>query len=162
MHNAPTTILVPVDFSQASHLALHCAVDLAKRLDGSIHVLHVVEDPPATGLIAEAYVGLATLRQNRRVEARRRMTELLATLHGARFSDEVVMGSVARTIADTANDRHADFIVMGTHGRTGLAHALLGSVAEDVIRIAPCPVMTVRQDLPARRAAAETRQAASA
>ena len=66
-----------------------------------------------------------------------------------RLTDEIASGPVAETIAAIAADRGADFIVMGTHGRTGLAHVLVGSVAERVIRIAGCPVLTIREDLEA-------------
>ena len=59
---------------------------------------------------------------------------------------EVRTGPAAATIVDTARERHADLIVMGTKGRTGLAHLLMGSVAERVVRLAPCPVLTVRSD----------------
>ena len=92
---------------------------------------------------------MSLIRKERRCDARHRMNGLLGQLHAVRLTDEIASGPVAETIAAIAADRGADFIVMGTHGRTGLAHVLVGSVAERVIRIAGCPVLTIREDLEA-------------
>jgi len=140
-------LLVPTDFSPGSRLATDYAIGLARRLGASIHLLHVVEDPSVAGLFTEAYVDLALIRKERRCDARHRMNGLLSQLGGVPMTDEIASGPVAQTIAGIAADRGADFIVMGTHGRTGLAHVLVGSVAEQVIRIAGCPVLTVREGL---------------
>ncbi|HEX6324602.1 MAG TPA: universal stress protein [Vicinamibacterales bacterium] len=140
-------ILVPTDFSNGSRLAVDYALELARRLGASVHLLHVVEDPTVAGLFTEAYVDLALIRKERRCDARHRMNALLTELKTRRITDEIAAGPVAQTIAGIAADRGADFIVMGTHGRTGLAHVLVGSVAEHVIRIAGCPVLTVREGL---------------
>ena len=140
-------ILVPTDFSTGSRMAVDYALELGRRLGASVHLLHVVEDPSVAGLFTEAYVDMALIRKERRCDARHRMNGLLGSLRPARLTDEIVSGPVAQTIAGVAADRGADFIVMGTHGRTGLAHVLVGSVAEQVIRIAGCPVLTVREGL---------------
>jgi len=149
-------ILVPTDFSAGSRLAVDYALQLARRLGANLHLLHVVEDPSVAGLFTEAYVDLALIRKERRCDARHRMNGLLGNLHALRITDEIASGPVAQTIAGIAADRGADFIVMGTHGRTGLAHVLVGSVAEQVIRIASCPVLTVREGLAGSDAFAES------
>jgi universal stress protein A len=157
-------ILVPTDFSNGSRFAIEYAVELARRLNASIHVVHVVEDPTIAGLFTEAYVDLSLIRKERRCDARHRMNALLTSLRAARVTvtDEIAAGPVAPTIAGIAADRDADFIVMGTHGRTGLAHVLVGSVAEHVIRIAGCPVLTVREGLAASPAFSSVRAESSA
>lgn len=149
------TLLVPTDFSNGSRLAVDYAVSLARRLGASVHLVHVVEDPTVAGLFTEAYVDLALIRKERRCDARHRMNALLTDLREPGITDEITSGPVAQTIAGIAADRGADVIVMGTHGRTGLAHVLVGSVAEHVIRIAGCPVLTVREGLAATEAVAE-------
>ena len=137
-------ILVPTDFSAGSRLAVDYALELARRLGASVHLLHVVEDPNVAGLFTEAYVDMALIRKERRCDARHRMNGLLSQLHAPRITDEIASGEVAQTIAGIAADRGADVIVMGTHGRTGLKHLLIGSVAERVVRMSPHPVLTIR------------------
>lgn len=155
MRPAFKQLLVPTDFSLGSRLAVDYAIGLARRLGASIHLLHVVEDPSVAGLFTEAYVDLALIRKERRCDARHRMNGLLGELRGVTITDEIASGPVAQTIAGVAADMGADFIVMGTHGRTGLAHVLVGSVAEQVIRIAGCPVLTVREGLAGSEAFAD-------
>ncbi len=141
-----TRILVPVDFSEPSLNALAYACGLAKRFGATLTVLHVVEPV----YVAEPYMGVAPevgrfldeeIRNAKtiltRIEADRRK-------QGLRVRSLVVAGPPALLIVDTARDTGADLIVMGTHGRTGLAHAFIGSVAEKVVRTARCPVLTVR------------------
>jgi nucleotide-binding universal stress UspA family protein len=140
-------ILVPTDFSHGSRLAADYALELARRLGASVHLLHVVEDPNVAGLFTEAYIDMALIRKERRCDARHRMNGLLGQLHATRVTDEIAAGTVAETISQIAADRGSDLIIMGTHGRSGIAHALIGSVAERVIRIAGCPVLTVREGL---------------
>jgi universal stress protein A len=145
-------ILVPTDFSSGSRLALDYALQLAQRLNASVHVLHVTEDPSVAGMWTEAYVDLAQIRNDRRCGARHLMNKLLGEVGPAKITDEITSGPVARTITDAAADRAVSLIVMGTHGRTGLAHALVGSVAEQVMRMAGCPVLTVREGIAANPA----------
>ena len=155
MTSAFKELLVPTDFSDGSRLAIDYALKLARKLGATVHLLHVLEDPNVAGLFTEVYVDLETVRKARRCDARGRMNALLTDLNAPRITDEIATGQVARTIAGIAADRGVDFIVMGTHGRTGLAHVLVGSVAEQVIRIAGCPVLTVREGLAATEAFAE-------
>ncbi|MBA3948991.1 MAG: universal stress protein [Acidobacteria bacterium] len=144
-------ILVPTDFSAGSRLAVDYAVQLARRLGASIHILHVTEDPSIAGMWTEAYVDLAQIRMERETGARHLMDKLLRDIGPADVTDEIAAGPVARVITDAAADRDAGLIVMGTHGRTGLVHVLVGSVAEQVMRMAGCPVLTVREGLAADR-----------
>ena len=154
-----TRILVPTDFSPASEAALAAALELADRFGASIHLLHVLEDPYSTSAYATEVYGFLPpgLRETWQENAEKRLDALLPREHGTRSggSCAVVFGSPARAIVDHAHGAGIDLIVMGTHGRSGVAHLLLGSVAERVVRTAACPVMTVRgvtrPDAPAAR-----------
>ena len=150
MKDIITRIIVPTDFSDTSDAALEYARVLAARFGASLHLLHVIDDPFVTeGLAAEAYMTEApTIRTAMLEDARARLR------HRARgcTTTEAIFGRGAVTIVEYAQQVDGDLIVMGTHGRTGLAHLLLGSVAERVVRIAPCPVLTVGQEAaPARQ-----------
>jgi universal stress protein A len=142
-----TRILVPTDFSDASDSALDYGKALATHFGASLYLIHVVEDPIAAtafgveGYIAEAPGFGAALR----ADAERRLAVRLTPAERSRLraSAELLSGRCAPTIVNAAVDRDIDLIVMGTHGRTGVAHALMGSVAERVVRTAPCPVLTV-------------------
>lgn len=140
-------ILVPTDFSETSEAALAYALDLAKRLGSSIHVLHVIDDVSFTAVYPDAIsVELAAVRAQLTDEARRRLDALVdrCTARGVPATSEVTVGRPARAISETAAAQGSDLIVMATHGRSGLAHLMLGSVAERVLRTAPCAVLTVR------------------
>ena len=139
------TLLVPVDFSRGSRLALDYARRLARRLGAGVHVLHVIDDTAGMLALGEHVVDVTEMRRERRCDARQHMNAMLNGLSGQPMTDEIAAGPVAATIARSAADIGASIIVMGTHGRTGLRHALLGSVAEDVIRAARCPVLTIRE-----------------
>ncbi len=117
-------ILVPMDGSPASIAALEQAVTLAQDLGASIDVLHVNE--PEESREMEDALGIAKSR-------------LLE-----RFTRRTESGDPVKTILDIAHAERPGLIVMGTHGRVGRLHALVGSVAEAVVRNAPCPVLTVR------------------
>ena len=143
-----TRILVPTDFSATADAALEYAVVLAEKFGASLQLLHVLDDPfVADGMAAEAYISEApALRTAMLDDARERLRHrgLSREAAGRPLETEVLFGHGARTIAEYAAERGVDLIVMGTHGRTGFAHLLLGSVAERLVRTAPCPVLTVR------------------
>lgn len=147
-------ILVPVDFSQDSDAALGFAVGIAQQLGASVHLLHVVENELAAGMwSAGAYTAeIPGLQIDVVREAEAHLERMIPTIAGVRYGLEhdVRTGPVAATIVEFAQDELADLIVMGTRGRTGLAHVLMGSVAEHVVRTAPCPVLTLRADAAAR------------
>jgi universal stress protein A len=144
-----TRILVPTDFSCDADTAMRYAIDLAKPFGASVELLHVVEDPLAAGMwSAEFYTAeIAGLQLNLVKDSEARLQRIVEDANTPVWLvSEVRTGSAATTIVETAREHHADLIVMGTKGRTGLAHLLMGSVAERVVRLAPCPVLTVRAD----------------
>ena len=141
-------VLVPMDFSATSDAALDYARMLAEGFGASLHLLHVAEDPLVNeAMVPEAYISeIPDTRSAILEDARARLADRL-TEHDRvvlRATSEIVFWHGATTIVDHARARHASLIVMGTHGRTGLAHILIGSVAERVVQTAPCPVLTVR------------------
>lgn len=141
-------MLVPTDFSAASDLALEYAVDMARRYGASMDLLHVLEEPIHTTAYPDGYfVELPALRQQMTEQAEGRLDQDAKKCAAANVDarTRVVVGRPATAITQEASDRGADLIVMGTHGRSGFAHFVLGSVAERVLRSAPCPVLTVRQ-----------------
>jgi universal stress protein A len=142
-------ILVPVDFSEDAMNALEYAGDFAQKFGGELLILHVVE-PIYYGTPADMYVtspNLSLLLDEQRAVATQQLARLSAKLEqkGQRHRTMLKTGVPAQVIADTARSKHADLIVMSTHGRTGLAHILMGSVTEKVVRHAGCPVLTVRR-----------------
>jgi nucleotide-binding universal stress UspA family protein len=142
-------ILVPTDFSEPSEAALRYASTLAGRLGAALHLLHVVEDPltPATWG-PDFYVPLdhPDVRTKALSAAEHRLAVFRSNLDESdlRVTATAVIGRAASTIVDAAIDRGADMIIMGTHGRSGLSHLVMGSVTEHVLRGAPCPVLVVR------------------
>lgn len=143
-------ILVPTDFSEPSDAALNYARALATKFGASLHLLHVIEPGYATGAFSnEAYIAVEApgayemLVKEAQSKFAPRVFPSDRTRHG--MTTEVMTGIGAATIVEYAADQDIDLIVMGTHGRTGLAHLLMGSVAEHVVRTAPCPVLTVRR-----------------
>jgi nucleotide-binding universal stress UspA family protein len=143
-----TRVLVATDFSPASDAALDFAKTLATRFGASLHVLHVLEDPYVTGAFAaEIYAPPPPgLRESWLRSAEGTMATLVTEADTTAFmiTTDVVFGPIARTIVERAAQIGADVIVMGTHGRGGVAHLLMGSVAERVVRTAGCPVLTTR------------------
>jgi nucleotide-binding universal stress UspA family protein len=148
------TILTPTDFSTTSEQAVEYALDLARRLKASVHLVHVVAYPIDVGGWPEAYgATFAGLREQLRQDAALRLAKRAKSITGLKVSTDVREGSPARAIADAARDRKCDLIVMGTHGSGGFTHLMLGSVAERVVRTAPCPVLTVSSTRARKRAA---------
>ena len=141
-------ILVPTDFGEAADVALNYARALAANFHASIDVLHVAEDVSARMFAGEIYVGVpATLQKDVEDAARARLeTRLLDNDPEPLAVRPVVVTSnaPAATIVNYARESGADLIVMGTHGRGPMAHLLMGSVAERVVRLATCPVLVVR------------------
>jgi len=141
-------ILVPVDFSADSLSALQYAGEFAKTFKAELLVLYVVE-PVYYATPTDMYAASAEsaiLNEEQRRVAAEQLTRLSADLKkkGLRFRTMVKDGSASRVIVETAQTAAADLIIMATHGRTGLAHMFMGSVAEKVVRSATCPVLTAR------------------
>jgi nucleotide-binding universal stress UspA family protein len=144
----PYVIVVGVDYSDASDLALERAFELAAaRPRADVHVLNVVrlygaqaeyEGSP----VPAASIADATAQVEHYAEERRRAFE--GSLDSVRLRAHLRLDAPAHEIAQIAADLEADLVVVGTHGRRGIARWLLGSVAEAVVRLAPCPVFVVR------------------
>ena len=141
-------ILVPTDFSPPSDAALIYAKALA-RFGASLHLLHVLDDVLTGGVLTADVGGPMPLGVDgvRHSDAGTRLCDLLSRDEVTRFHarSSVVFGATSPSITRYAAEHDIDLIVMGTHGRTGAAHAPIGSVAERVVRTAPCPVLTVRE-----------------
>jgi universal stress protein A len=142
------TVLVPTDFSEASESALRYGKAMAEAFGASLHVVHVMEDLLAHAWAAEVYVSsMPQLRDEIEKESRQRLVALLSDDERQRLRAETALlaGNPFIEIIRYAKAHDVDLIVMGTHGRGPIAHMLLGSVAEKVVRKSPCPVLTVRE-----------------
>jgi nucleotide-binding universal stress UspA family protein len=140
-----TRILVPTDFSEPADRALDYALDLAAAVGASVSIAHVFDDPYERTLYSEQYVPMPeAIRQEILASVTARLEERVARSHRPGVTSVILMGPTAQAIVDCAREQQCDLIVMGTHGRHGVAHLLLGSVAERVVRTAGCPVLTVR------------------
>jgi nucleotide-binding universal stress UspA family protein len=137
-----SNILVPTDFSPCSEQALDYAIEMADKLGAKVHLLSVI-GIPSYG-VPELGVGLtATMMDNMITDTQRALDQL--TRDRKSVSQALVRAGDARdVILQTAEELPADLIVMGTHGRRGISRALLGSVAEMIVRTSPVPVLTVR------------------
>jgi nucleotide-binding universal stress UspA family protein len=142
-------LLVPLDFSAHANQALAYAINLARILGARVTLLHVMQSPPWGGVDMDVTSPHAYSRFIQRLEAEvaHRMQACLERVTAGGLEGEVVVvhGVPFQEILETAKRWQVDLIVMGTHGRTGLSHVFLGSVAEKVVRLAPCPVLVVRQ-----------------
>jgi len=142
---ARNVILFPTDFSTASDAALPHAEALAKQTSASLLILHVEEPPLAYGA-GELYYGLPEPSSERILKMLEQITPSDPTMS---FKHRLTIGDPAGEIVRIASEEGVQMIVLGTHGRSGISRMLMGSVAETVVRRAPCPVLVYR-------AAAET------
>lgn len=138
-------ILVPMDFSPSSEHALDYALQLAKAFQARITLFHVVETPVLAG---GAHMGgaIPSYTEQLEAEASRTIDTYTQRVRDAGLTCEAMIAHAVpfQQIVNLAKARDVDMIVMSTHGRTGLAHMFLGSVAEKVVRLAPCPVLVTR------------------
>ena len=140
-----THILVPADFSDDAEQALDYAIQLAKAFQARLSILHVIHlTPMAMGDIGAA--SLVPYLEDMEADAQQRLHAMMDRVNQEGLEGEtvIVQGVPAQHIVEMAGNKSIDLIVMGTHGRTGLTHALIGSVAERVVRLAPCPVLVTR------------------
>jgi len=138
-------ILVPTDFSDHSEKAIRYGVELATKFHGELHLVHAIDPMPSTYVeggffpfesTAELEASIAEKLDELEVESDAELTTIR----------KVCVGSPFVEITRYAKENAIDLIVMGTHGRGAIAHMLLGSVAERVVRKAPCPVLVVRDE----------------
>lgn len=143
------SIVVPVDYSDYSRRALEVGADLAVRFGAELEVVHVWDRPsyvPDTLVVGRAHETPRSLTDLIRENAEREMDEFLA---GTALPKDVAVthrlesGEPASTLVKHFEQRACDLVVVGTHGRTGVRHLLLGSVAEKLVRLSPVPVLTV-------------------
>jgi len=138
-------ILVPVDFSGHSAKALDYAIEVAKKFEASIHILHSY--PIHVGGVTPYGVAFPeTLERDWRAAAQQQLDAWGEKVNAAGIEVSLSLTPLAASeaVAETAEEIGADLVVMGTRGLSGLKHVLLGSVAERTLRTAPCPVLTVK------------------
>ncbi len=143
----PKVILHPTDFSSASRPAFRQAMQLARKTKRPLVVVHVVA--PTIALMGDGYVSpqvYDVMERSVRAAANKRLGRLVAAARtrGIRTTGLLLEGVAHEQIGRAARSKHAETIVMGTHGRTGLKRLMLGSVAARVLGTAPCPVLAVR------------------
>ena len=145
-------ILAPTDFSAPARQAVTAAVELAQTFGARLTVLHVMEPPSyLVDSHASAHQGPLVLKALEE-QAMREVDHLLTQMPAAqlKIARRVVIGVPYQQITEMAATEPVDLIVMATQGHTGLRHLVLGSVAERVVRLAPCPVLTIRCPMGAR------------
>ncbi len=141
------TILVPTDFSEHSTVAVQTAVDLAKTLGASLHLVHVLHFPVLVAAPGQVAIPQDLWTQIRDGAARKlEKAKQGVAASGVAAETHLSEGANAQAIVELAEKVKADLIVIGTRGLSGLKHVMLGSVAERTVRLAPCPVMTVKAD----------------
>jgi len=147
-------ILHPTDFSSQAAVAFDVACSLAKQHDAVILILHVMPTPIVWG----EYIPLDSVEEYEKQIREDYLLPIQSTVPGVRVSHLLEQGNPEEMIDLIAEEHECDLIVMGTHGRTGLGRLFMGSVAEKVIRGAPCPVLAVR--VPPRETAHEAPETA--
>ena len=148
-------ILVPTDFSDLSQQALEFALSLADRFRAKVYLVHVWELPMTGSLLPPEPYPESVLTEEQ-TAGEEHLTKVANELKASGFDVEpvFVFGKPYMEIVKAATDFDVDLIVLASHGRSGVSHLLLGSVAEKVVRLAPCPVFTVKLPLSAARRAA--------
>ncbi|MGD0230502.1 MAG: universal stress protein [Syntrophorhabdales bacterium] len=139
-------ILVPIDFSEYTDEILRYAVEIVKRFGSSLHLIHVVPGldyftPYESFMAAE---NIAAVQKGIEEEVKTQLEEVAGRIAGITVTETVRTGTAYAEIVDYAKSVGMDLIIMGTHGRGGLEHIVIGSVAEKVVRRSPCPVLTIR------------------
>jgi nucleotide-binding universal stress UspA family protein len=145
---APKRILVATDFGEAAEVALNYGREFARLFDANIDVVHVCESVAARAFGADGFVlNYGELQGEVEAAARKQLDALLTDEDRTALNARPVLltsSAPALALVQYAKESAADLILIGTHGRGAMAHLLMGSVAERVVRFAPCPVLTVR------------------
>lgn len=137
-------VLFATDFSATSDAALPYAIAICRHFGSTLHIAHVLSDASILMMTGGVdYVSMSTVYQDAHTEAREKLDQISGRLEAIPHHNYVRHGQVWENLAGLVEDEKIDLIVLGTHGRTGLGKLLLGSVAEDILRQAPCPVLTV-------------------
>ena len=139
-------LLVPTDFSEHSLVAAEYGVELAGRFGAKLHLLHVIEEPVATIPLLEIYGAPSKEEYEAAAQAMLDNWPLPDGAEEIEVERRLHHGTPFVHILHDARDHDIDLIVMGSHGRGLVAHLLLGSVAEKVVRKASCPVLTIRPE----------------
>jgi len=142
-------ILVPTDFSEFSRPAVNYAVAMAERFAAQLHILHVVPDPAMLVPDAAVFTVESMQAQSEKLvaDAERMLQQIPEpSVVVQSITRAVRVGAAFMEIIEYAQSQQIDLIVIGTHGRSGFAHILMGSVAERVVRKAPCPVLSVKPE----------------
>ncbi len=144
-------ILVPFDFSEHSEKACGWAIAMAEKWRARILLLHVAPRPTYPPVLIGGHFNAADFEEGLRADAEARTKAFVEkTPHGRVLIDvKALIGEPAFDICKIAEDEPYDLVIMGSHGRTGLGHMLVGSVAERVVRLSPCPVLVVGKKAPA-------------
>ena len=143
----PRTILAPTDFSDVGQAAIKCAADYARFFEAELHLLNVAEDYtayyPDAGMVAASEL---TVDMDAMLASANKQLAEVQIASDIKVVRVVEIGTPQWTILNYAKDNDIDMIVVSTHGRTGLKHLFMGSVAEKVVRRASCPVLTIRPE----------------
>lgn len=144
-------ILVPTDFSEGSRAAMTYACMLAKKMNGTLTVLYVLESPyhlTTDVILAGPENKNMSVLEYIRKDAEKQLSKFTAPFiqdyPALSITKEIEVGSSSEQILKLAQEKKIDLVVMSTHGRTGVAHAIMGSVAEKVVRQSTCPVLTIK------------------
>jgi nucleotide-binding universal stress UspA family protein len=144
-------ILLPTDFSECSRAALDCASCLASATGARLYILYVDElkdvSVPAIPPVEGGYLYAAAWDDERREELQEMLAKIVPTVANVAYEHRLLTGSPTAQILRFAEQESIDLIVMGSHGRTGLARLVMGSVAQAVMRGAKCPVLIVKQPM---------------
>jgi len=141
---APKNVLFATDFSATSEAALPYATAICRHFGATLHAVHVISDTSLLMMTGGVdYVSIGTLYDDAHAEAKDKLENVAHRFEGLPHRTYIRHGQVWSNLAIIADQNAIDLIVVGTHGRTGLGKLLLGSVAEDILRHAPCPVLTV-------------------
>ena len=138
-------ILVPVDYSDSGEAAMSYAVSLARESNARLHLVHVYEQPFT--YVDGGFAGTPVATEIPPVDLKDEEAKLqkITPADDVSLTRQFIIGGPADELVRYAEDNQIDLVVMGTHGRTGLSRLLMGSVAEGVVRRAPCPVLTIKQ-----------------
>jgi universal stress protein A len=139
----PHVILCPIDFTDNAGIALGVATDIARQHQSTLLVLHVADSLGPEGIsFGEAETRLQP--EGRVADLQRLLRRAAPPQPGLTIRHLLTEGDPAAVVKQTVAEQHVDLVVIGTHGRTGLDHFLMGSIAEEILRSCPCPVLIVK------------------